>query len=467
MSHWFNCQCSEAYVSLLCMLIPLFTNAAAPDCTDCCQTEKDPYYEWYFTEPHSKARQLSQLTEEEFKKYSETDLLDVQPVIVPDKSNVATINDYLYWPIATHIGDTILVLYAQKPHHFRNRVETDIHYDGFTGIRKIVRSTDKGKTWSDPLDLHDFGKWDPEQTPFSGWNAGMGVHEGIVYIGIKEGIYRSLDQGASWQLLMDEPSFGELPLKSTRMGMRITFDKEHGMVLWCTDMKRVRRNKEGYGGVIRAVYSPDFGKTWKYQDQPIPEEFIFSEITPLQWKGKIVLFNRNPQNAVPGPYVQCTSETGWFPFDIRSSGIEHGRQADTPDIIFNPETMRFEAAVSMRLGINEDGPTGCAKVNLYSISPDDLFSKKPKWRFDGTWIRYRGPWGIMEREKYKGNGFMPGAEYVDGFNPVGGFVLDGKHFLYVWGGDGIGQSAIYQYTRDLDTDAVRNWLLEFSLDASK
>ncbi len=418
-------------------------------------------HDWYHEDPGGLARQLSQLDEREIRKFAESELLDVQPVLMPTPENVDTINKYLYWPIATVVDDTILVLYAQKPHHFKNRVQTDIHADDYTGIRKVIQSTDGGKTWSRPFDLHDAGTWDPDMSPFQGWNASMGASDGIAYLALKEGIYRSKDKGASWELITESPDFGDLPLQSTRMGMRMTFDEERGMILWCTDRKRVVRNAEGYGGVIRAVYSPDFGKTWHYEEQAIPEEFVFSELTPIEWQGKVAFLNRNPENAVAGPYVQCASSTGWFPFDIRSSGIEHGRLADTPDLIYNPKTERFEAAVSMRFGINADGPTGHAKVNLYSIDPDDLFGKRANWRFEGTWIRYRGPWGLQNRTESVGNGYIPGADYVDGFNPVGGIVLDGQHHIFVWGGNGIEKSGIYQYSRSLDTDAVRSWLMEF------
>lgn len=428
-------------------------------CTDV--NEPTESYGWYHQNPDGLARRLSLLDEEEFGKFTGSDLLDVQPVLMPTPENVDTFNEYLYWPIATVVDDTILVLYAQKPHHFKNRVQTDVHSDDYTGIRKIIRSEDGGKTWSRPIDLLGIGKWDPEMTPFEGWNASMGSHEGIAYVALKEGLYRSKDKGVNWKFVTDSPDFGALPLRSTRMGMRMTFDEEHGMILWCTDLKRAVRNAEGYGGVIRAVYSPDFGETWHFEEQTIPEEFIFSELTPLEWEGKMVFLNRNPENTVAGPYVQCASSTGWFPFDIRSSGIEHGRLADTPDLVFNPISERFEAAVSMRFGINADGPSGHAKVNLYSIDPDDLFAGKANWRFDGTWIRYRGPWGLQNRTAGMGNGHIPGADYVDGFNPVGGIVLNGQHHIFVWGGDGIDKSGIFQYSRSLDTDAVRSWLLSF------
>lgn len=432
----------DRYFSLLILLPALAANTAA-----------SPDYHWYLDEPHGQARRLSQLTPSEIRKFTESPLVDVSPVVLPTAENIVGINDYYDWPIATVVEDTIIVVYSRRPHHFRNRVDTDIHSDEFSGIRMMVRSTDDGQTWSAPVDLMQFGSWDKSDSPFAGWNTGLGVHRGVVYAAFPHGVLSSTDRGETWSLVAQQPDFGEVPRHDNRVAMRITFDATRGLVLWCTDAKRPRPGTDvpEYGGVIRAVYSPDFGQTWFHEEQTIPEEFFFSEMTPVAWNGKLAFFNRNPANASPGPYVQCVSPSGWFPFDIRSSGISHGSQADTPDLIFNPRTERFEAAVSIRKGRNPDGPWGHAKVNLYSITPDDLFAHQTNWRFDGTWIRYRGPWGKQGDDE----------DYVDGLNPVGGVVLNGRHHVFVWGGDGVDQSGIFQYTRSLDTDAVGQYLRTF------
>ena len=86
------------------------------------------------------------------------------------------------------------------------------------------------------------------------------------------------------------------------------------------------------------------------------------------------------------------------------------------------------------------------KVNLYSTTPDKLAAGDTDWRFEGTLIRYTQRFGKS-----------------DGFNPVG-TVVDaqaGKQYIHVWGGDCTGRAAIYQYSRSLQTDAVREYLTEF------
>ena len=79
------------------------------------------------------------------------------------------------------------------------------------------------------------------------------------------------------------------------------------------------------------------------------------------------------------------------------------------------------------------------------MDPADLYQGRQDWRYEGTLIRYRDDWGLKT--------------HCDGFNPVGSVVLDGRQFVYVWGGDIDGKAGIFQYTRSLDTDAVRDYLL--------
>jgi len=115
---------------------------------------------------------------------------------------------------------------------------------------------------------------------------------------------------------------------------------------------------------------------------------------------------------------------------------------DTPDLIFNPVKKRFESIVDHRYGAGP-GPKKKQKMNIYSMGEAELFSGKTEWRYEGTLARYR-------------NKFGP----VDGMNPVGSVILDGKQYIYVWGGDGKHKAGIFQYTRSLQTDKLSHYLLK-------
>ena len=393
--------------------------------------------EWYRQD--SLARELSQLTEQEIAKFAGSELIDFQPVIVPNATNVVGANDYFMWPIATMASDTVVVLYARSPCHWG---KDSAKGGGNSGIRMVVTSSDGGKTWSSPVDVLRAGKW--PGSPFKGFGAGLGVHAGIVYLALNQGVYRSTDRGHSWELVSTSPSFVGVPDRLWAPGMRLTFDTEHGMTIWTTaGFAAVRKETKDYGNRLCAVYSRDEGKTWHYQEQALPEGIGLSEVTPVQFDDQIAFLLRNGLRNVR--YAQAYSETGWFPFRLGISNIGPVGIVDTPDVVFNPVTERLEAAVSHRKG-GGPGPKGAMKVNLYSIAPAELAAGKTDWHFEGTLLRYRAVFGKS-----------------DGFNPVGS-VIDvkaGRQYLHVWGGDCTGRAAIFQVSRSLDTPAVRDYLNGF------
>ncbi|MDA3924049.1 MAG: hypothetical protein PF904_05040 [Kiritimatiellae bacterium] len=85
------------------------------------------------------------MTNEEFNKFKESDLIDVRPVIIPRGENLIEKNDYYMWPISTMIKDTMVVLYSRGTCHWgAQKSESDKN----GGIRMIVTSSNGGKTWS-------------------------------------------------------------------------------------------------------------------------------------------------------------------------------------------------------------------------------------------------------------------------------------------------------------------------------
>jgi len=395
---------------------------------------------WY--RDSERARTLSQLTEKEAAKFAATDLLDVRPVIIPTPENTVGANDYFMWPIATMVDDTMVVLYARSPCHWG---PDSGNSGGMGGIRMVVTSSDGGKTWSKPVDVFEAGKW--EKTPFRGFGGGLGTHDGIVYLALCQGVYRSKDKGRTWELVTDQPDFSRVPGVTWAPGMRITFDDEHGLTLWTTsgfsEDYEARAKRGQYGTHMVALYSPDFGKTWYHQSQPLPDGLRLSEVTAIQFEGQIAFFLRNGLKKTH--FGQGYSASGWFPFQFACSDIGPVEIIDTPDIQFNPQTKRLEAGAPFRRG-NGPGPKGRMKVNLYSMAVDELAAGSTNWRYDGTLIRYRERFGVS-----------------DGFNIVGS-VIDTKRnrkVYHVWGGDCTGTAGIFQYTLSLDTRAVADYLKTF------
>lgn len=420
-----------------------------------------PSSDWY--ERDALARELSQLTGGEYQRIRDTPGLAVQPIAVPREEKVVTGNDYLMWPIATRIGDTTIVLFARKRYHFgRNRLK-DAREDEHSGIRMITRSSDGGRTWTEPMDLFDqVGRWD--RTLFGGWGGGLGVHDGVVYLALNEGLYRSHDKGATWSLVTAEPDFGDVPLDAVPVtftegekfqataappvdaplwspGMRITFDDERGLILWSTRGFK-SQGRDGsvashYGKYLVALYSPDFGETWHYEEQKLPEGIYLNEITPVSFdNGKLAFFLR--QGGHDQHFAQGYSETGWFPFDFATTSVGPTKVMDTPDVIFNPRNGRLEAVAPFRF---LDQPM---EMRLYSIAAEALARGESEWRYDGTLARYE--------ERFSRS---------DGFNPVGGVVDPeaGLHRFHVWGGDVRNRAAIFEYRRTLDTSALQEALL--------
>jgi len=388
------------------------------------------------------ARDLSQLTPEEYSKFEGSPLIDVRPAVLPTPDNVVGANDYFMWPITTMIDDTMVVLYERTPCHWGpDKAKSDEN----SGVRMIVTSSDGGETWSRPVDLLKAGRW--AETPFRGFGGGLGVHDGIVYAALNQGLYRSADKGASWKLASAAPRLVDVPEPLWAPGMRLTFDAAHGLTIWTTSgfsLNSDERKKQGrYGTHLVALYSPDFGTTWHAEQQELPDGLRLSEITPVQFDGKIAFFLRN--GLKDKRFGQGYSASGWFPFQFALSNVGPVKLMDTPDVNYNPVTRRLEAAAPHRDGTGP-GPQGGMKVNLYSIAPADLAKNSSEWRYEGTLVRYKDQFGRS-----------------DGFNAVAS-VIDprrGRKVFHMWAGNRSDKAGIYQYSVSLDTPAVSRYLLHF------
>jgi sialidase-1 len=416
--------------------------------------------DWYETD--AMAREQSNLTPDEYRLLKEAGV-EVRPVALPRAEYVVTENDYFDWPIATQVENTVIVLFSRSIYHWGRDFLREPRKNEHSGIRMITRSSDGGRTWSAPVDVLASGKrW--SRTPFGGWGGALGVHRGVVYLALNEGLFLSRDKGATWELVEAEPDFRNVPHDLVPVeksnfpkdntagavevhapfwspGMRITFDEQRGLTIWTTrgfkPSGRDGATNSDYGKFLCALYSPDFGKTWHLEEQPLPEGLYINEITPWQMDdGALAFFFRNGIRRAY--YGQGYSKTGWFPFDFDVTNVGPVDVTDTPDLVYNPVSRRLEAAASVRHHFS-DKPM---ELQLWSIDPASLAQGSHAWRFDGTLVRYRGPFGDKA--------------WVDGMNPVGGIVDRdrGAHLIYIWGGDGKNTSGIFQYNRPLRTDSL-------------
>ena len=395
--------------------------------------------DWYAN--NTLARELCQLTEQEYRLLRQSDVLSVRPVVLPTKDLVVTANDYFMYPVTTRIDDTMVMIYDRCPCHWGNDKKlTDEH----SGIRMIVTSSDGGATWTKPIDLLQAGKW--KNSPFYGYGAALGVTNGVVYAFLQEGLYCSEDKGKTWRLTEKEPDFSALSDKPWTPGSRLTFDREHGLIAWTTcgysEVQKERMEKQLYGTHLMAVYSPDYGKTWKSEKQPLPDDIRLSEISCIPFEGQLAFFLRN--KVYNTRFAQGYSKTSWFPVDIRLSEIGPVKVVDTPDINYNPVTKRIEVAAPFRCG-SYPKPSNNLKANLFSLSPDEFAAGKTEWRFDGTLMQYKNPWG-------KSDGFNLTCSVID--------TARQQKIFHVWAGDVGGRAGIFQYAVSLDTEAVRTYLLD-------
>ena len=422
--------------------------------------------DWFHTD--DLARGLCQITEQEYGLLQSTDLIDLRPVVLPRPEYVVSGNDYFDWPIATQIDDTILVLFDRRHYHWGGNSKKEPRADENSGIRMITTSLDGGRTWSAPLDvLAQAGRW--PRSLFGGWGGGLGVHDGVVYLAVNEGVYCSADKGRTWALVVPEPDVSRMPEEVRPVkdlaasesnysdknrsgaiqtiapfwspGMRITFDAAHGLTVWTTrgfkPVGRDGKTNSDYGKYLCALYSPDFGTTWHLEEQKLPDGLYINEITPLQFDGRMAFFFRN---GIRGAcYGQGYSATGWFPFQFAVTEVGPVDITDTPDLIFNPTTGRLEAAATFR----HHTPGKPMELRLYSIAPDALAAGSSDWRFDGVLVRYRERFGTC-----------------DGMNPVGGIVDEktGTHRIYIWAGDAKNQAGIFECRRTLETGKLGEYL---------
>lgn len=372
------------------------------------------------------------------------DLVTIRPVALPRDEFLAGENRHLGWPVGIKVGDTLLCAYHRTRHHHG----TGPQHDADSSAAVVVRSTDGGETWSDPVDLRQFGQSEAETV--INFGICLGEQDGQVFLANKYGVYRSADEGVSWELLA-----GALTQDQTghayrdNVGPRMIAHPEKGLVIPV--------------GIGRAagldLYSSiDDGEEWTHERVALPDEFHPLEPTAINHDGRLIFVSRN--HSLPfkwfgdmttsEPPVMMVSDTGWFPMTHQGiTNIASFRWPDTTDVAFNPVTERFEAVVTNRnggVGEAERDENNSQTVNLWSISPKDLYEGRAQnWRFECTLLNLRSGMGT----------FLPTD--VDAAHP-GGAIIDearGLQHIFIYAGTYATPTGIYRISRTLDTERLR------------
>jgi hypothetical protein len=373
-------------------------------------------------------------------------LVTVKPVALPVGRYLKGDNFHLGWPVGIKIGKTLLCAYHQQLRHHGGE-------DKDTTSREavVVRSTDGGKTWSDPIDMRQFGT--NKKPGVLNFGNCFGVLNDMVFLATKYGLYRSEDEGQTWELIPNALTQEQTGHKYTdNFGPRMIVHPEKGMVITVG----VKDSPS-----IDMYFSQDEGISWEHERFPLSNTIHPLEPTFLYHEGHLIFVTRN--HTLPFKWHQqlketqhpamMVSNTGWFPMTHQKlTNISCYRWPDTNDVDFNPVTRRFEAVVTNRNGgvlENERNEKNEQTVNLWSISKEDMYAgRADKWRFEGTLLRLKS--GMLDI----------GPDDIDAAHP-GGAVIDeenGVQHIFIYCGKYSTPTGIYRITRTLDTDKLRTTL---------
>ena len=372
-------------------------------------------------------------------------LVTIRPVALPTGKFLAGENKHLGWPVGIKVGDTLLCAYHRTRHHHG----TGPQHDDDSSAAMVVRSTDGGDTWSDPVDLRQFGQSEAEMV--INFGVCLGEQDGQVFLANKYGVYRSADEGVSWELLPGAMTQGKTGhAYRDNVGPRMVQHPEKGLVI-----------PVGIGRAagLDLYSSNDLGMNWTHERVDLPDGSHPLEPTAIYHDRLLIFVSRNHslpfkwfgEMTTSEPPVMMVSDTGWFPMTHQGlTNIASYRWPDTTDVAFNPVTQRFEAVVTNRnggVGEAEEDEENAQTVNLWSISPADLYAGRAQnWRFECTLLSLRSGMGT----------FLPTD--VDAAHP-GGAIIDeerGLQHIFIYAGTYATPTGIYRISRTLNTDRLRD-----------
>ncbi len=362
-------------------------------------------------------------------------LMEIAPINLP-VNPPGNCNHY-GWPIATMVGDTIVVMHRRIPGHNPRGAGGPDEKMSY-GI--VLHSTDGGKTWSQPYDLRDGVK--PEDRNRGGIvplshrfkfdssnksTEGFKIHlhaigttrnGGVVAIN-NHGVFRSDDKGRTWKHFAKALRDDTFPYQIVNVGPRVIDDPDRGLLVFGNWFGSAAGPKKGERLVV--LQSCDGGEHWEAESH----EAGFQQYEPsvLVHDEKFLIVTRNQTTG--RDHRQMIWSPGERP-EIIDTNLEDPRYVDTVDLSFNPITRRLEIVRSERYHM---------ELWLWSMDPAD-------WQ-SGQWRR---ECRLLARE---------GKFYstADGFHPAGAVVDEkrGVQHIFVYAGHLNGPAGIFRITRTLDT----------------
>ncbi len=375
-------------------------------------------------------------------------LLELAPVSLP--THPKGDNNHFGWPVATMLDDTVIVVHRAMPGHNRGlsgKADEDTTYS------VIVRSTDGGKTWTEPYDVRDCMrpedrnrggfvplchrfKFDPGNASPLGYKLHLNAigstrNGGVILVG-DHGVFRSEDKGATWRHLRSAFREDRHEGPFAYVGPRIIDDPTHGLLLFAHHTIYRNRRPFDIAREIAVYRSRNGGESWEKNTLSLPDWCKPAEPDVIERAGRYLAIVRNqaPANIL----AQMSFRFGDAAIvDAANTPMKTKVSVDTSALCFNPVTRRFEVVQSRR----ED-----MSIHLYSLAPEDWSTAA--WRHEGRLFR-------------RAAGFYKTA---DGFH-TGGAVMNAGHgvqHIFFYCGHPGGPAGVFRLTRTLDTPRLARFL---------
>ena len=393
--------------------------------------------------PESLAARLLAVKPDAAKRLDEAKergLIEIAPIHLPPPDS-GDCNHY-GWPIATMTGDTIVVMHRRIPGHHpigAGKPDATMSY----GI--VLRSEDRGKTWSEPYDLRDCmkpedrlrgglvplatrPKFDKENKSKEGYKVHLHsigtTHDGAVVAINNHGVFRSDDAGRTWRHFSAALRDDNFPHEIINLGPNLIDHPQHGLLAFGNwfgnaDGPLTLRNQ------LVALSSPDGGATWNVEEHPAG--FPQYEPAALLHDDRLLFVTRDQTK------VRTHKQMSWHPGEnpkVTDTNLEDPNFVDTVDFCFNPVTKRFEVVRSERYRM---------ELWLWSLEPADW--DKGQWRRECR---------LLARE---------GRFYstADGFHPAGAVIDEkrGVQHIFIYSGHPNGPAGVFRITRTLDTTKLK------------
>jgi len=387
---------------------------------------------------------ISDIERERLIRIEEAGISSIRPVALPTGAYLNGNNDMLGWPVGVKIGDSLLVAYHQWLTHTGSP-----RMDANSSNAVIVRSTDSGQTWSDPIDIKQFGTNDGPMV--LGFANCFGVLNNKVFLATDYGLYRSEDEGQTWTLIPSVLTQAQTGVNtSDSFGPRMIIHPDKGLVIPVAGSLSTPH--------MDIYSSQDEGATWQRERITLSNTFNPVEPTGFYHDGRLIFLTRNHtiplqfhNAATSHPAMLVSDENGWLTMAHQKiTNISSYRWPDTTDLDFNPVTQRYEAIVTNRsggAGESERNESLEQTVNLWSISKEDLLGgRADQWRFEATLLRLKSGW--LDRTTEDIDAAHPGGAVID--------VENGVQHVYVYSGTFGTPTGIYHITRTLDTSKLNS-----------